>query len=463
MGRQPRELAFPGLHLHNAMPGMAVFRFSVWAGTIGPAEQTPTGDAMDVTRSSPLRIGMIGSGFMAGFHLEAMVGVRDAVIAGVFSPSEERREDFCRRVEEAGLGPCQSFGSIEELAGSDDIDALWVVGPNDQRVANMRAIVAAAGARPRPLLGVACEKPLGRTLAEAREMVRLAGQAGLNHGYLENQIFAPSVRRGKEIIGRRPAAASGRPYLARASEEHSGPHAPWFWQAGRQGGGVLLDMLCHSFEVARYLLTEPGQPRTSLRLESASGTVASLKWTQPRYAEHLRYTMGEAVDYTARPAEDFARGTLTLRDQQGASLLVEATTSWVYVGPGLRIQIELLGPEYALEISTLSTGLKVFLSREVSGRAGEDLVEKQNSEQGLMPVVEDEATLYGYVAENRHMVQAFLSGRAPEEIFHDGAAVLEALMALYLSAETGRTVMLPDESLDTFVPAVARPGPASRP
>jgi predicted dehydrogenase len=420
-------------------------------------------DAVSTTGKAPLRIGMIGSGFMARFHLQAMEGVRDAVIAGVFSPDQQRREEFRRRVDAAGLGPCLSFASVEDLAGSDQIDAVWIVGPNDQRVTHMQAIAAAAATRRRPLLGVACEKPLGRTVAEARELVRLAEEAGLNHGYLENQIFAPSVRRGKEIIWRRAAAASGRPYLARASEEHSGPHAPWFWQAGRQGGGVLLDMLCHSFEVARFLLTEPGQPRTSLRLESASGSVASLKWTQPRYAEHLRNAMGEAVDYAARPAEDFARGTLTLRDEQGAALLVEATTSWVYVGPGLRIQIELLGPEYALEISTLSTGLKVFLSREVSGRAGEDLVEKQNAEQGLMPVVEDEATLYGYVAENRHMVQAFLSGRAPEETFHDGAAVLEALMALYLSAETGRTVTLPDESLDTFVPAVARQRPASRP
>jgi predicted dehydrogenase len=411
---------------------------------------------MGMAGSAPLRIGIIGSGFMARFHLQAMVGVRDVMIGGVFSPDRQHREDYRRQVDAAGLGPCRGFESVGELAGADDIDAIWVVGPNDQRVTHMRAIAEAAARRRRPLDGVACEKPLGRTLAEAREMVRLAEQARLNHGYLENQVFAPSVRRGKEIIWRRAAAASGRPYLARASEEHSGPHAPWFWQAERQGGGVLLDMACHSFEVARFLLTEPGQPRTSLRLESASGTVASLKWTQPRYIGQLRTTMGDAVDYATRPAEDFARGTLTLRDQDGAALLIETSTSWAYVGPGLRIQIELLGPEYALEISTLSTGLKVFMSRAITGRTGEDLVEKQNAEQGLMPVVEDEAALYGYVAENRHMVQAFRSGQAPEETFHDGEAVLEALMALYRSAETGRTVTLPDDALAGFIPAAAR-------
>lgn len=194
-----------------------------------------------------------------------------------------------------------------------------------------------------------------------------------------------------------------------------------------------------------------------MQLQSASGTVASQKWTQPHYASRLRDNMGDAVDYMTWPAEDFARGTLSLRDEHGAALLIEASTSWAYVGPGLRIQIELLGPEYALEITTLSTGLKIFLSREVTGRPGEDLVEKQNAEQGLMPVIEDEAALYGYIAENRHMVQAFLNGRTPDEHFHDGVAVLEALMALYRSAETGTTVTLPDQSLETYIPAVARP------
>ncbi len=305
---------------------------------------------------------------------------------------------------------------------------------------------------------MACEKPLARNLAEAREMLRLAEDTGLNHGYLENQVFSTAVQRGKEVIWRRGVPAAGRPYLARAAEEHSGPHAPWFWLGEKQGGGVLSDMMCHSVEVARYLLTEPGKGRETLELKSANATVANLKWTRPRYAEQLKRQMGPEVDYTTRPAEDFARGTLILEDENGEKVMIEATTSWSYVGPGLRIQLELLGPEYAMEFSTLNTGLKIFLSRNVTGagEASEDLVEKQSAEQGLMPVLEDEAATYGYTLEDRHMVEAFRRGEEPLETFHDGVAVVEMLMALYRSAETGRTVHLPDEGLETYVPPVAR-------
>jgi predicted dehydrogenase len=137
--------------------------------------------------------------------------------------------------------------------------------------------------------------------------------------------------------------------------------------------------------------------------------------------------------------------------------MVEATNSWAYVGPGLRILIELLGPEYAMEFSSLNTGLKVFLSREVTGGQGEDLVEKQNAEQGLMPVLENEADVYGYVGEDRHMVEAFRHRRRPIETFHDGVAVAQMLMALYRSAEIGQVVTLPAPELETYVPPVARP------
>jgi len=126
------------------------------------------------------------------------------------------------------------------------------------------------------------------------------------------------------------------------------------------------------------------------------------------------------------------------------------------VGPGLRIDLALLGPEYAMEFSSLNPSLKVFLSRAITGGQGEDLVEKQNAEFGLMPVVPDEAATYGYVAEDRHFVRAFLGKEAPRLTFDDGLDVVSLLMAAYMSAEQGKTLDFPPPGLDSFVPAVAR-------
>jgi len=406
---------------------------------------------------SRLRVGFVGTGFIAHFHLKSMVGVRDIDVTGVHSRSAANRERFIAAVDQLELGTCRGYDTLEGLLQADDVDAIWILSPNDTRLAVMRTIHAEVASGRSKVFAVACEKPLARTVAEAREMLRLAEDARLNHGYLENQVFATPVLRGKEIVWRRAASVTGRPYLARAAEEHSGPHEPWFWQGDKQGGGVLSDMMCHSVEVARHLLTAPGAPRGSLKVTSVNGTVANLKWTRPAYADALKKRYGAEVDYRTRPAEDFARGTVTLEDQEGNPLMIEATTSWAYVGAGLRIQLELLGPEYAMEFNSLSTGLRVFMSRAVTGTEGEDLVEKQNAEQGLMPVLEDEAGVYGYTDENRHMVRCFRTGETPLETFHDGLAVIEILMGLYRSAEIGATVHFPAPELETYIPPVARP------
>jgi predicted dehydrogenase len=403
-----------------------------------------------------LRIGMIGSGFIANFHLQALVSVRHVTVAGIYSPNAAHREALAAKANALELGPCRAFPTLEAMLISGEVDAVWIGVPNFARLETMREIHRLVTSRWAKLVGVACEKPLGRALAEAREMLRLAEDAKLLHGYLENQVFSSAVQRGKDIVWRRAVPACGRPFLARAAEEHSGPHMPWFWQGRRQGGGVLSDMTCHSVEVGRYLLTKPGAPRNDLKLVSASATVGNLKWTRPEYVKRLKDMMGPEVDYATRPAEDFARGALTFVDPEGHEVMVEATNSWAYVGAGLRILIELLGPEYSMEFSSLNTGLKIFLSRDVRGGQGEDLVEKQNAEQGLMPVVENEADIYGYVGENRHMVDAFRHRRQPIETFHDGVAVAEMLMALYRSAEIGQVVTFPSPDLENYVPPVAR-------
>jgi len=269
-------------------------------------------------------------------------------------------------------------------------------------------------------------------------------------------VFAPQVEAGRNLIWARGAATTGRPYLARAAEEHSGPHTPWFWQGNLQGGGVLNDMMCHSALLVRHLLTRPGEPLSSVRPVKVTGKIASLKWSRPHYAEHLRKTFGDAVDYTRRPSEDFAGLTIEFETSDGARVLGEATTSWSYVGPGLRLSAELLGPEYSMQWSSLDSGLRLFFSREVKGPEGEDLVEKQNAETGMMPVVPNEAVVYGYEAENRHFARAFLGLETPRLTFDDGVGVVEVLMTAYKSAEEERTLTLPVSDLRSFKPAVAR-------
>jgi predicted dehydrogenase len=402
-----------------------------------------------------LGIGFVGSGFNARFHIQSFRGVRDADIRGVWSPNPKNAGKTADLARSLDVGDARAYRSIAEMVSDPAIDAIWLCGPNHARIENVEEFVAAVrnGAT---LKGLACEKPLARNVAEALKVAKLAASVGLNTGYLENQLFAPEITRGKELIWARGAALTGRPYLARAAEEHSGPHMPWFWQGSLQGGGVLNDMMCHSVEVVRHLLTRPGDARDSIRPLRISAHIASLKWTRKEYAKRLSAAMGKAVDYTKRPAEDFARATIEYESKDGARLVGEVTTSWSYVGAGLRLSAELLGPEYSMSWNTLDSGLKLFFSREVKGKAGEDLVEKQNAEMGMMPVIADEAAAYGYEAENRHFVRAFTQGERGMLTFDDGVDVMKILMTAYMSAQQGKTLPFPPRGLEKFVPDVAQ-------
>ncbi|HJM47468.1 MAG TPA: Gfo/Idh/MocA family oxidoreductase [Candidatus Marinimicrobia bacterium] len=403
-----------------------------------------------------LGIGFIGGGFITRFHIQSLIGVRDCDVVGVMSRTRQSAEESAKLARTTGVGDASAYDTITDMVADPKIDALWICSPNFTRIETFEEIAEAVISGKGKLVGVTCEKPLGRNVAEAKKVLELTQRAGLLDGYLENQVFAPSVTRGKEIIWARGAATTGRPYLARAAEEHSGPHMPWFWEGELQGGGVLNDMMCHSVEEARFMLTEPGKHRESLTPLSVNAYTACLKWQQPKYANILSENSGGKTDYLKKPSEDFARSLVEYADEDGNRLVVETTTSWCFVGAGLRLSMELFGPEYSMFINTLDSDLKVFFSRNVSGSSGEDLVEKQNSESGIMPVVSSETDVYGYTAENRHMVESFLAGKRPQENFDDGLDVTRLLMAAYMSAEKSKTIQLPNRDIESFIPSVAR-------
>jgi predicted dehydrogenase len=347
------------------------------------------------------------------------------------------------------------FGSVHEMA--QHVDVVAIFNPNFCRVSVMEEIAHAVreGAQ---LRGLVCEKPLARNLAEARRVVELAREIGAPTAYFENQIHMKMLQNAREQLA--PVTATMGPLsLARAGEEHAGPHSGWFWDPTLQGGGVLSDMGCHSLAVGWYLLTPPGHPVTFLEPQTVVADVGLLKWGQPRWQRELRERHG--VDYASTPAEDFATGLVTYRNPEtGARTKAQFTVSWMYDKQGLRLLIDGLGPGYALEANSLRSPLEIFVGDAAVASVGdaELALEKSTASHGLLAVQPNEPDLYGYTDENVEALAAFRDGHDGLLSFDYGLEIVRLTMAAYKSAEEGRVVDLTDPAtraaLDDYIPLI---------
>ncbi len=400
-----------------------------------------------------LRYGIVGGGFISAFQLKALRQVRGVEVAGLVS--RRPPEHLAAYVREHGLGEGRVFSSIREMA--PHVDVIAIFAPNFARVEMVEEVVDAvkAGAA---LRGIICEKPLARNLAEARRVVKLVEDVKLPHAYFENQLHMKTVQVHRAQLA--PIMqAMGPPLLTRSSEEHAGPHNPWFWDPMRQGGGVMSDMGCHCLAVGWYALTPPGKGVRFLQPQSVMADLSLLKWGQPRWRKQLLDTHG--VDYARTPAEDFATGMVTYKNpESGQRVKSQFTASWMYDKQGLRLALDGIGPGYAFEMNTLRSPLEIFIGDAAAASAAdaETALEKSQASRGLLAVQSNEADLYGYTDENEDAVAAFTLSRPPLLDWHYGVEIVRLTMAAYLSAERRATVDLTDpatqRALETYVPLI---------
>jgi len=406
-----------------------------------------------MAQNDSLKIGYIGSGFVAHFHARAVMQVRGVEIAGVYSPKNAVR--LAKFVQENNLGAGVVYPSIAEMA--NHVDVLAIYAPNYVRVEHMEEIVAAvkAGAA---LKGLICEKPLARNLAEARRVVQLAEESELKTAFFENQIFMKPLQTQRKQLA--PQQETMGPLtLVRSAEEHGGPHEAWFWDPTRQGGGVLSDMGCHSIAAGWYALTPLGKPITFLEPVSVFADCALLKWGQPKWRAKLLQERG--VDYAKTPAEDFATGMVTYRNPETGQLIkAQFTNSWMFEKQGLRLLMDGMGPGYAFEVNTLSSPLNIFIGDAAAEAVAdaETALEKATASRGLLAVQVNEPDLYGYTDELIDAVQAFQSGRDGFLPLSYGLEITRLVMAAYLSAERKQAINLQDpaiqQELETYVPLI---------
>ena len=402
-----------------------------------------------------LRLGFVGAGFIAKFQVRALMQVRSVEVAGITSRTTASAEALSEIVKANGLGEGIVYPSIAEMA--NHVDAVAIYAPNFARVEHVEQIVDAVkgGAE---LKGVICEKPLARNVKEARRLVDLAHEAGLNTAFFENQVFMKPVR--AQLAQLEPQQRTMGPLaLVRSAEEHGGPHEPWFWDPTRQGGGVLCDMGCHSIAVGWYTLTPLDKGPTFLEPISVSADCALLKWGLPQWREKLLKDFG--VNYAKTPAEDFTTGMITYRNPDtGQIVKAQFTNSWMFEKQGLRLLVDGMGPGYAFEINSLNSPLQIFIG-DVAAEAVADAemaLEKATASRGLLAVHYNEADLYGYPDENEDAARAFLAGEHAFLPWRYGLEITKLVMAAYMSAERQKTIDLTDpavqEELETYVPLI---------
>jgi hypothetical protein len=178
-----------------------------------------------------LGVGFIGSGFNTKFTLHAFTGVRDADVLGYLEPDAEERGSRSGAGARAGDRRCaRRIARSRRWSPTPhrcDLAVRSQSRPDRERRGGRRRRSESGRGR---LRGIACEKPLARNVAEAKRRAEAREEREAESRLPGEPALRAAGRDGAQAALGRGAALTGRPYLARAAEEHSGPHMPWFWQ-----------------------------------------------------------------------------------------------------------------------------------------------------------------------------------------------------------------------------------------
>ncbi|WEK35640.1 MAG: Gfo/Idh/MocA family oxidoreductase [Candidatus Pseudobacter hemicellulosilyticus] len=335
-----------------------------------------------------MNISMLGSGFIGRFYAEAIQGQRSKdSITVIYSRREESARKFA-----ADYG-CSSWTTdLEQAIADPTVDIVCIALPNHL---HEEAVLLCCKHKK----AVMTTKPLGRNAVEAKRMLEAVEAAGVFNGYLEDLVYSPKFLRANESIR---SGALGSILWAKSREAHPGPHSEWFWNIELAGGGCMLDLGCHCVEITRSYIGKDIKP------------VEVMCWA--------------ATQVKPIEAEDHA--IALIKYETGA--IAQFEVSWTFRG-GLDLRDEVMGTEGTLWLNdSLRTGLEMF----TTGKAGDYVAEKAESNSGWLFPVGDEVNDLGYNHMFADMFNAYEKGQAPKETFYDGYVVNAILDACYRSAKT---------------------------
>lgn len=338
-----------------------------------------------------VRVGLVGFGNAAmGGHLPGYAKLPELFEVVALADPTPARLELGR--EMLALDPERVYLDAGEMIRRGDVEMIDICVP--QHLHRQIAVAAAESGK-----HVLCEKPLATTPRDAAAIVAAARSAGVALGVVHNYLFWPEIaqtivllRAGR--IGQVEVAILN--YLGVLDLHGNAAYRPtWRHDLTQAGGGVLMDML-HVVYVAEALLGAPFQ-RVSA------------------------YMAAREVD---SPVEDIC--LCRFETERSAALV---NIAWG-MGPG---GIDVSGTDGRIEIRYQGGGTSPFVPLEsvtLVDQHGPQPIGIKPDADSLTPLLRD----FGH---------AIVDGREPMATGEQALRTLEATVAAYISAATGRTIELP--------------------
>ncbi len=377
-----------------------------------------------------LRAGIIGSGFAAKFHYDALQRVfsTKVEIAGAYSTSADNLLKFTQ------FRNIKAFDTQDALL--DDCDVIHVCTPP---VTHEPVVVAALKKNKhviveKPFTGYfgdgletfngdtfSKEEGLKHSMESVKRMLDAEKESAGNIMYAENWVYAPAIQKERELLQKTGAQI----IWMHGEESHSGSHSLTYGQWKFSGGGSMIGKGCHPLSAAIYLKHVEGRARDGkpIRPKSISArTHAITRMPTFKNEGYLRTTYKDTEDFAQLHVE-FEDGTIA--DLFASELVLGGVHNWIEVNTTNHRTICNINPNTAMQAYTPAE--KHF--EEVY------VVEKTDTKQGWSSMSPDEGWFAGY----QHEMDAFYRSAAFGEPIESNSSlasdVIATIYAGYVSAE----------------------------
>ena len=224
----------------------------------------------------PLNIAIAGLGAASNLVLPAFPGVEGVRLAAGCDTRAQAREGFAAKY---GL---PVFDSIESLAATPEIDAIWIETPNHLHCEH--SIIAARGGK-----HVICAKPVGVTIEECDSMIEAARENGVHLMQGHAKTFDPPIEAMRKLVASGELGAPVHVDTLLYNDWLQRPRLPEELDSSK-GGGIVLRQGPHQIDIVRHIIGARAQ-----RLHAHTGAHDPNFDTEGNYSIHMDFENGASA------------------------------------------------------------------------------------------------------------------------------------------------------------------------